>query len=72
MPLIAEFDQLRIVWLIDIVGADVLQHLAEEVELPINTRVGRRGRLVAREPHRRRAGSERGKNQDRPKLRFAH
>ena len=71
MPLIAEFDQLRIVWLIDIVGSDVLQHLAEEVELPINTRVGRRGRPVACEPHRRRAG-KRGKNHDRPKLRFAH
>ena len=72
MPLIAEFDQLRIVWFIDIVGADALQHLAEDVKLPVDTRVGRRERLSAREAYRRRADGDRGKHHDRPKLRFPH
>ena len=53
MPLIAEFDQLRIVWFIDIVSAHALQHLAEEIQLPVDPRVGRRERLGAREPYRR-------------------
>jgi hypothetical protein len=54
------FDQLGVLRFLDIVGAHALQHLAEQIELPVNLRVGRRGRLAAREPHHRRTGSEHG------------
>ena len=40
MPLIAEFDELGVVRLLDIVGAHPLEHVAEQVELPVG--VGRR------------------------------
>ncbi len=35
MPLIAEFDQLVVVGNLDVVGAHPLEHVAEQVELPI-------------------------------------
>ena len=41
MPLIAEFDQLGVVRLLDIVGAHALEHVAEQAELPVGVRGGR-------------------------------
>ena len=43
MPLIADFDQLLIGDLLDIVGAHALEHLAEQVELPVGLRSVLRG-----------------------------
>ena len=51
MPLIADFDQLGVVRLLDVVGADALEHVAEQVELPVG--VGGR-RLRARAEQQRR------------------
>ena len=45
MPLIAEFDEFAVVGFLDVVGPDALEHVAEQVELPVGVR---RGSLGAR------------------------
>ena len=35
MPLMADFDQHRVVGLLDIIGADALEHVAEQIELSV-------------------------------------
>ena len=40
MPLIADLDQLVVVGNLDIVGAHALEHVAEEIELPVGVRGG--------------------------------
>ncbi len=54
MPLIADFDQLRVVGLFDIVGAHALEHVAEQVELPVGIGRGRLGAGAERIEHERR------------------
>ena len=46
MPLMAEFDQRRSSGDLDVVGADPLEHVAEEVELAIGVGRGRIGRAA--------------------------
>ena len=64
------FDQLGVVGLLDIVRAHALEHLAEQIELPVDFRVGGRCRLAARQAHHRRTGSEHGQHQKRPQRVF--
>ena len=44
------FDQLRIVGLLDVVGADALEHVAEQIELAIGLCGGGRNRIAGDEP----------------------
>ena len=41
MPLIADFDELAVIRLVDVIGAHALEHVAEQVELSVGIR--RRG-----------------------------
>ena len=54
MPLIAGFDQLGVIRLLDVVGAHALEHVTEQIELPVG--VGSR---------RLRAGAETDHHQPR-------
>ena len=64
MPLIADFDQLRLVRPLDVVGTDLLEHVAEEAELAVGFGRGchraRRREQVGLAHERRRAGSSQG------------
>ncbi len=40
MPWMADLDQLRVIRLLDIVGAHALEHVAEEVEILVRVRIG--------------------------------
>ena len=64
------FDQLGVIGLLDIVRAHALEHLAEQIELPVDFRVGGRCGLAARQAHHRRSGSEHGQHQKRPQRVF--
>ena len=41
MPLIAEFDELAVVGFLDVIGAHALEHIAEQIELPVGVRCRR-------------------------------
>ena len=63
MPLIAAVDQLRFVRLLDIVVSDLVEHVAEQVELPIG--VGGRSVSGGTDEHqrlRRRGGGRSSQN----------
>src|SRR6185437_9851169 len=67
------FDELLIVGLLDIIGADARQHLAEQVELGIEVGVWVGCRLAPGEPGHHRASCEHSERRKRPEpvIRFA-
>jgi hypothetical protein len=50
------FDQLGIVRLLDVVGAHALEHVAEQVELPVGVGSRRLGAGAETDPHQPRLG----------------
>ena len=56
MPLMADFDQLAVVGLLDIVAADPLEHVAEQIELAVGVRG--RGARARSHQHGARLGHE--------------
>jgi hypothetical protein len=52
------FDQLGIIWLLDVVGTHTLQYFPEELELGVKFRVNRIVSRAARYAHLRRTGKQ--------------
>ena len=66
-------DQHRVVRLVDIVAADALEHVAEQVQLLVDFRVGRGGRIGPGDIQNRRGPGEARQHHERPEcvIRFA-
>ena len=63
-------DQSRILGLFDIIRAHALQHVAEQIQLPVDIGIRRGGGIAASHIEHRRAGSHRGHDDERPECDF--
>jgi len=64
-PVDRGFDQLGVVGLLDVVGAYALEHIAEQVELPVGVGGGRLGGGAERDRHQPRLGHHQRKGRAR-------